>query len=116
METALILLLLLAILTVAVFFTLRHLRRGRGCCGGGSYRVKQKKLALAKYEKQFSVGGMHCEKCKARVEEIINDIKGVSGRVSLKTGILTVSYAEDVADDLICARITRAGYSIELRK
>ncbi len=39
----------------------------------------------------------------------MGDIKGVAGKVNLKQGLLTVSYAEDVADDVIKARIERAG-------
>ena len=64
------------------------------------------------YEKTFKVEGMHCDHCKARVEEVVNDIKGVAGKVDLKKGELTVSYAEDVDDQLIIARVERAGYII----
>ena len=32
----------------------------------------------------FKVGGMHCKKCAMRIEEAINGIPGVAGRVSLK--------------------------------
>ena len=55
---------------------------------------------------------MHCEHCKSRVEEAVNDIKGVAGKVNLKKGELTVSYAEDVADELIKEKIKRAGYLV----
>ena len=55
---------------------------------------------------------MHCEHCKARVEEVVNDIQGVSGSVNLKKGILTVSYAEDVDDELIKSKIERVGYKV----
>ena len=58
------------------------------------------------------VGGMHCEHCKNRVEEAVNDIKGVAGRVDLKKGELTVSYAEDVDDEIIKAKIERTGYTV----
>ena len=47
---------------------------------------------------------MYCEHCKNRVEEAVGDIKGAAGKVDLKQGLLTVSYAEDVADDVIKAR------------
>ena len=57
---------------------------------------------------------MHCEHCKARVEEVINDIQGVSGSVDLKNGTLTVSYAENVEDELIQSKIERAGYTVLL--
>ena len=53
-----------------------------------------------------------CEHCKNRVEEAVNDIKGVAGRVDLKKGELTVSYAEDIADEIIKAKIERTGYTV----
>ena len=55
---------------------------------------------------------MHCDHCKNRVEEVVNDIKGVAGKVDLKKGELTVSYAEDVSDEIIVARIAKAGYEV----
>ena len=55
---------------------------------------------------------MRCEHCKRRVEEAVNDIKGVAGRVDLKKGELTVSYAEDVDDEIIKAMIERTGYTV----
>jgi len=64
------------------------------------------------YQKNFKVEGMHCEHCKARVEEVVNDIQGVSGSVNLKKGILTVSYAEDVDDELIKSKVERVGYKV----
>ena len=76
------------------------------------YKIKKKRLKNVMYKKTFKVEGMKCKKCKARVEEIVNDIDGVSGKADLKKGELTVSYAEDVADDIIKAQIERAGYTL----
>ena len=81
-------------------------------CSGSDYKPRRKKLHHVKYQKIFQVEGMHCEHCKSRVEEAVGDIKGVAGKVNLKQGLLTVSYAEDVADDVIKARIERAGYHV----
>lgn len=108
--------LIIAIIVVAVVLSLRstakHFKGQGGCCGGGSYRPKRKKLKKVLYRKQFRVEGMHCEHCQNRVEETVNDIPGVAGRVDLKKGLLTVSYAEDVADSVIFQAIEKAGYHI----
>lgn len=85
---------------------------GGGCCSSSGYKLKSKKLSNVLYQKTFQVEGMHCEHCKNRVEEVVNDIKGVAGKVDLKKGELTVSYTEDVADELIKAKIARAGYTV----
>ena len=107
---------IIAILVLAVGFgvvsTIKHFKGQGGCCGGGSYKPKKKKLGNVLYRKTFMVEGMHCDHCKNRVEEMVNDMKGVAGKVNLKRGRLTVSYAEGVADEEIKARIEKAGYTV----
>ena len=45
--------------------------------------------------------------------DCIGWFKGIAGRVDLKKGELTVSYAEDAPDEIIMAKIERAGYTVE---
>ena len=111
MENAWIIVILAVVMVSATLSSLRHFK-GEGCCGGGGYRPRRKRLSGVKYTKVFRIGGMHCEHCKRRVEEAVNDIKGVAGRVNLKRGELTVSYAEDVPDETVRERIERVGYTV----
>ena len=114
MENYIIIGVIAVIVVIAVISSVKHFKGEGGCCGGGSsYKPKKKKLRDVKYEKTFKIGGMHCEHCKNRVEEVVNDITGVSGRVNLKKGELTVFYAEDVSDEVIKSKIERAGYVFE---
>lgn len=89
-------------------------RKGRkGCCGSsGDYKPRKKKLKTIIATKTFRVEGMHCEKCSNRVTEAVNDIPGVAGVVNLKKGTVTISYGQEVPDDLIKARIERHGYTV----
>ena len=98
---------------IGIIYTVKHFRGEGGCCGGGGYKPKKKKLKNVLNKKSFKVGGMHCVNCKNRVEEAVNDIRGLSGKVDLKKGVLTVSYAEDVPDDVIIAKIEKNGYIIK---
>lgn len=103
---------LAVIVAIGIASTIKHFKGEGGCCGGGGgYQTKKKKLAGIRYRKRFQVDGMHCAHCKARVEEVVNDIPGVAGSVDLKKGELLVSYAEEVADEVIIARLERAGYA-----
>lgn len=111
MENALIVTVLVLILAI-VLFALSKRRGRRGCCGGSAYRAKRKKLSGVRYEKTFLVEGMHCQSCRARVEETVNDIVGVAGRVDLEKKTLTVLFAEDVSIDLIAKRLAAHGYLI----
>jgi len=112
MENYIIIGIIAVIVVIGIIYTVKHFKGEGGCCGGGSYKPKKKKLSKVLYQKTFKVDGMHCDHCKNRVEEVVNDIKGVAGKVDLKKGELTVSYAEDVSDEIIVARITKAGYEV----
>lgn len=112
MQDYIIIAIIAVIAAIGLRSAIRHFKGQGGCCGGSDYKPRRKKLDHVKYQKTFRVEGMHCEHCKNRVEESVGDIKGVAGKVNLKQGLLTVSYAEDVADDVIKARIERAGYHV----
>lgn len=107
---------IIAILVVVMFFgirsTIKHFAGKSGCCGGSDYKPKKKKLEKVNYKKVFKVEGMHCEHCKRRVEEAINDISGVAGIVNLKKGELTVSYEQEVEDAVIIEKLEKRGYSV----
>lgn len=106
---------IIAIIAVVAYFgaasTAGHFKGQGGCCGG-SYKPQRKKLKNVLYQKKFKVDGMHCDHCKNKVEEVVNDIKGIAGKVNLKKGELTVFYAEEVDDEQIKARIEQAGYKV----
>lgn len=110
MENYVIIAIIAVVVIIGIIFTIKHFKGEGGCCGGGSYRPKRKRLKKVLYKRTFKVEGMHCENCKGRVEEVVNDIDGASGRVDLKSGILTVSYDRDIGDEIIITRILRAGY------
>ena len=114
MENYIIIGVIAVIVVIAVISSVKHFKGEGGCCGGGkSFKPKRKKLSGIRYQKTFKVDGMHCEHCKNRVEEVINDMPGISGKVDLKKGELTVSYAEDVDDDIVRSRVEKAGYQIK---
>lgn len=116
MENYTIIAILVILAVLALAYTIRHFARRGGCCGGGDYRPRRKRLARVLYVKHFKVDGMHCAHCKARVEEAINDIRGAAAKVDLKKGEVTVSYAEVIPDETIMAKIERAGYHIAAKQ
>jgi len=116
MENYIIIGIIAVIIVIGAFYTFRHFKGEGGCCGGGSYKPRRKRLSGVKCKKTFRISGMHCEHCKRRVEEAVNDIKGVAGKVNLKKGELTVSYAENVDDCIIREKLERLGYTLYLGK
>ena len=109
-------LIIIAIIVIAagigVHSTMKHFKGQGGCCGGSTYNPKKKKLTQIICQKIFYVDGMHCEHCKNRVQETVNDIAGIAGIVNLKKGTVTVSYEEMLDDEVIKTKIERAGYSV----
>lgn len=112
MKDYIILALIVLVAFIGIIETVKHFTRRSGCCGGGGYKIKRKRLRSVVAKKKFKVEGMKCSACAQRVEETVNDIEGVSGRVDLRTSTLTVSYSSDVDDALIASRLDRLGYKI----
>lgn len=115
MENVIIVLIIVALAAVGIYSTVKHFKGESGCCGGGGYTPKKKHLKNVILKKTFSVEGMHCKNCKGRVEEVINDMDGLSGQVDLAKGELTVAYSREVSDDIIISRLKRAGYPASVK-
>ena len=112
MENIIIIAIIAVIMLLAIRETVKRFSGKGGCCGGSDYKPKKKRLSKVICKKVFTVEGMHCEHCKRRVEETVNDIKGVAGIVNLKKGELTVSYESDVDDKEIIEKLEKRGYSV----
>lgn len=112
MENTIILVVLALIALLAIGTLIKRAGR-KGCCGSaGDYKPTKKKLNQVIATKIFVVDGMHCEKCANRVTEAVNDLSGAAAVVNLKAGTVTVSYAQEIPDAQIRARIERVGYTV----
>ena len=110
----------IAILVVIVFFSIKsskqHFEGEGSCCGGGggdSIKVKKKKLngdVVAK--KIMHIEGMHCEKCKNRVENAINRIDGAVAKVNLKKNIAEINMTKEIADDILSSAVEYEDYKV----
>lgn len=107
---------ILAVLAVIIIFAVRALvkksRSKGGCCGGGDYVVKSRKLKSVIAKRTFQVEGMSCQHCVNRVTEAVQDIPHTSAAVDLKKGTVTVSMEEPVDDAAIKAAIERQGCQV----
>ncbi len=104
---------ILLVIAIAAIGTLVKRSGRKSCCGSsGDYKPRKKKLKNVIATKIFVVDGMHCEKCANRVTEVVNDIPGAAGVVNLKKGTVTISYEQEVSDELIKQRIARVGYTV----
>lgn len=64
-------------------------------------------------KKVLHVEGMMCAHCKAHVEKALSAVPGVTEAVAdLESKTATVTLAADVADDVLSAAVTEAGYTV----
>lgn len=103
---------LAVILCFALRSSIRHFHGEGGCCGGSTYKAHRKKLDTVIGKKTVSVKGMSCQNCVNHVMEAVNSIDGASAVVNLKKGVVTVSMAHPVSNELIKNAIERAGYEV----
>ena len=60
---------------------------------------------------KFTVTGMTCAACSARVEKVTKAVPGVLGaEVNLLAGKMVAEVENDSAAELICRAVTEAGY------
>lgn len=63
-------------------------------------------------KKIISIEGMSCEHCSAAVKNALEELNGVkSAKVDLKKKSATVKLSENVADDVLSAAVTNAGFT-----
>ena len=113
MENYIIVGILLVIIVIAILRTKKHFKGG-GCCGSGSVTIRDKKTLTAPKigEKVLVVEGMHCENCEIRVENALNRLDGVVCKVNLKKKTATVSYSQDVSNELLKVTVEKMGYQV----
>ena len=60
---------------------------------------------------KFSVTGMSCAACSARIEKVVGQLPGVEEvAVSLLTNSMTVDFAAPASAQSICQAVEKAGY------
>jgi len=112
MQNLIIIGIIIVLVIIGVIYTINHFKGKSGCCGTGNTYVSKKKLEKVVMTKTYSVKGMTCENCKARVERYVNDIDGAVGKVNLKKKQLIVSMEREISDKEIIDAIIKAGYEI----
>ena len=83
---------LIVIVALGISSSVKHFKGEGGCCGGSStIKVEKRKIQNVVCKKTVGIEGMHCDTCKNRVEEALNDLPAVRADVKLKkkTALIT---------------------------
>lgn len=103
---------LVVVLAIGIYSTVKHFKGQSECCGGSTYKARKKKLDNVVAKKVFVVEGMSCQNCVNRVMEAVNDMDGASAIVNLKKGTVTVSMDHVIEDEVIKNAIEKRGYKV----
>lgn len=113
MENVIILGVVVVIVLLGIRPTIKHFKGEGGCCGGGStVRPRPKKLEKVVEKRILTLEGMTCENCRNRVEGSLNDMEGVSARVSLKKKQAVVSMDRLIPVEKLKETVEKAGYQV----
>ena len=97
MENIIVVLILILILAIALPQTIKHLKGEGDCCGGAQEKPKKKTIQGKPIKKvKLKIQGMHCNNCRVRLENKLNEIDGIVAKVSLGDGSAKLSLYSDV--------------------
>jgi copper chaperone CopZ len=63
-------------------------------------------------KKTIFIEGMSCKHCSAKINENLNEIKGIKAKVDLKKNLAMVSSKEDIDLEIIKQAIEKDGYKV----
>lgn len=117
MGDAVVIIVLLGIVALAVYGTVKRIRYGSSCCGEKTpppkkVKVKDRNKASYPFVYRLKVDGMHCANCARRVENAINSLEGCWAVVDLGKKEVTLRTKRETTEQDMSAVITKAGYTV----
>ena len=104
---------LIVIVALGISSSVKHFKGEGGCCGGSStIKVKKRKIKNVVCKKTVGIEGMHCDNCKNRVEEALNDLPGVRADVKLKKKTALITAEREVPENEIKSAVEKLGYKV----
>jgi copper chaperone CopZ len=117
MGDTVVIIVLLGIVALAVYGTVRRIRYGSSCCGSKTpppkkVKVKDRNKASYPFVYRLKVDGMHCANCARRVENAINSLEGCWAVVDLGKKEVTLRTKRETTEQDMSAVIAKAGYTV----
>ena len=117
MGNAVIIAILVLIIGLAVYSTIRRIRYGSSCCGERDPAEKKIKVADTNihnypYTYTLHVDGMHCANCARRVENALNRIEGRWATADIGRKEVLLRSKREETEKEIGSAIDSAGYTM----
>ena len=92
---------------------IKHMKGEGDCCGGPKEKPIKKKISgPVLREVTVHIDGMHCQNCRVRIENHLNEMDGIVAKVNLNKKAATISVYKDVDDLEIQNTIEKLGYTV----
>ena len=107
------------LIVYAVWQTIQKMRgKAKSSCCGGAEAPTRKTVADTDeshypYRYRLAVGGMRCSHCAVNVENALNAMPGVWGRVNLSKNEADVRTKQPVAEAAFAEALQNAGYTLD---
>ena len=117
MKTAILYLILAAVIALAVYGTVRRIRHGSACCGEhepAPKRIKPKDRDPKNYPLLYDlkVDGMHCANCAVRVENAFNSRSGLWGKADIGQKRVELKSKYKISESECSEILSDAGYTL----
>ena len=117
MGDTVVVIILLGIVVLAVYGTVKRIRYGSSCCGSKTppekkVKVKDRNKASYPFVYRLKVDGMHCANCARRVENAMNSMEGSWGTVDLGKKEVTLLRKSKATEPELAAVIAKEGYTV----
>jgi len=116
MSTAIIVIILLAVVALAIKSVIHRIRHGSACCGERDapekkVKIQDKNKANYSFSYDMQVDGMHCSNCVRHVENALNSNEGIWAKASLEEKKVTILAKEKRDIKQLEKIVADAGYT-----
>ena len=113
MENVIIVIILIAVLIPAILSSIKHMKGEGDCCGGPKEKPKKKKIAGKPISTvTLKIEGMHCNNCRVRLENRLNEFDGVVAKVDLAKKQAILKLYQDVDLEEIKQAVAKLDFKV----
>ena len=114
METYIIAGIIIIILGISIFTTIRRLKNKSCCSGSGSRTLKEHKKLTEPVimKKTIKIEGMHCDNCKTSVERKIEKLDGALCTVNLSKKTAVVKLSREISEEVLFKVIKELDFKV----
>lgn len=117
MGTIIVSVVLVAVIGLAIYGTIRKIKYGSSCCGGkdpmpARVKVKDKNKSHYPYTYRLKIDGMHCSGCVRKLENAFHSEEGLWADVSLEKREVLLRSKSELESRKVGKIVAGAGFTM----